>query len=86
MTDEGEARLWFRIGAHLRRAGDDGYRSRLERAVELAPMDFTVRRAALPLLGDDPFGEKFFEFYAEWEEAGRPYHGLAAEVDVRDDG
>ena len=37
-----------------------------------------LRRAMMPLVGDDPFGEKFFEMYNEWIEAGSPYHGLRA--------
>jgi hypothetical protein len=75
--DEVLARLHFRIGVEARRRGDDqAAREHLERAGELAPMDFTIRRAALPLLGGDPFGEEFFGMYAEWQEAGSPFHGL----------
>ena len=74
------ARLHFRIGAHLRRQGDDeASKHHLLRAGELAPNDFTIRRAAMPLLGDDPFGEKFFELYAEWEAAGAQYNGITPE-------
>ena len=43
---------------------------------ELAPDDLTIWRAALPLLGDDPFGETFFAKYGEWQERGLPYNGL----------
>jgi hypothetical protein len=39
-------------------------------------MDFTVRRAAMPLLGRDPFGPEFMELFAEWQAAGSPFHGL----------
>jgi hypothetical protein len=78
--DEVRARLLFRIGAHLHRAGDaDGAERNLAAAVDLAPMDFTIRRAAMPLRGLDPFGQPLFDMLAEWDQAGRPYHGLAAE-------
>jgi hypothetical protein len=75
--DEVLARLHFRVGVEARRRGDDAAaRAHLEHAGELAPMDFTIRRAALPLLGGDPFGEEFFGMYADWQEAGSPFHGL----------
>jgi hypothetical protein len=28
-------------------------------------------------MGDDPFGQTFFTFYEQWQEAGSPYHGLS---------
>jgi hypothetical protein len=74
---EVEARLAFRLGAHLRRSGDDEGAARwFERAATLAPMDFTVRRAAMPLRGVDPFGERFLELFGDWQAAGSPYHGV----------
>lgn len=73
-------RLHFRIAAHARRAGDDATAARhFGRAAELAPHDWTVRRAAMPLSGGDPFGAEFFVMYEEWEAAGRPYHGIPGE-------
>ena len=75
--DELRARLHFRIGAHLRRAGDDAAaRRHFDEAGRLAPMDFTIRRAALPLTGGDPFGQDFFGMYEEFQAAGSPFHGL----------
>jgi hypothetical protein len=75
--DEVLGRLHFRVAVHARRAGNADVASRhFERAGELAPHDWTIRRATMPLVGDDPFGEKFFEMYRSWEEAGMPYHGL----------
>ena len=77
--DEEAARLWFRMAAHMRRNGEEEVAGRLfARAGELAPYDFTIRRAAMPLVGDDPFGGEFFELYGEWEAAGRPYHGIGS--------
>ena len=50
--EEVEARLRFRIAAHLRRIGDDdGARDQFAEAAALAPNDFTIRRAALPAPG-----------------------------------
>ena len=75
--DEIEARLAFRIAAHLRRSGDEERAGDwFARAAELAPYDFSVRRAAMPLQDVDPFGEAFFELFGAWREAGSPYHGV----------
>ena len=38
------------------------------RAEALAPDDFTIWRAGLQLIGEDPFGPKFFERYEAWKE------------------
>ena len=79
--DEIAARLWFRVGAHLHREGrDDEAASRFERASALAPLDFTVARAAMPLTGRDPFGEEFLALYAEWDAVGRPVHGRGPDM------
>lgn len=75
--DEVRARLHFRIAAHARRAGDESVAARhFARAGELAPDDFTIRRASMPLVGEDPFGEAFFELYEQWQGHGSRYHGL----------
>lgn len=76
-SEEEQARLHFRLATHLRNAGDEmGAARNFDRSCELAPHDWTIRRAALPLRGGDPFGPEFFELLAEFETAGRPYHGV----------
>jgi hypothetical protein len=75
--DELRARLHFRMGLHAQRSGDDSLANiHFDRAIELAPLDFTIARAVLPRRGEDPFGENFFELYGRWQAAGSPYHGI----------
>jgi len=67
-----------RLGAFLHRAGNDERATvHFAWAAELDPMDFTIRRGTLPLQGDDPFGQTFFDFVGEWVEAGAPGYKAA---------
>ncbi len=78
-NDEVLARLHFRVAASAHGGGDEEVAQRhFDRASELAPHDFTIWRATMPLIGKDPFGDEFFAQYETWEEAGSPYHGLPA--------
>jgi hypothetical protein len=67
------ARLHRRVAMELRDRGDEaGATEHLTAARALAPLDWTIRRGSMPLLGEDPFGNEFFGFVGEWMEAGRP--------------
>lgn len=73
-ADEQLAQAERRVGAFLLGQGEGAAaRAHLAKAVELAPWDWTVRRANIALRGDDPFlGEEFVAFWQEWDAAGRP--------------
>lgn len=78
-TDEEQlARAHFRVGVHLLRDGREEAAARhFAIGGELAPDDWTIRRASLLLTGKDPFfSEEFIAIYTAWQEAGRPGYTL----------
>jgi|TARA_B100000959_G_C14787935_1_gene544296 hypothetical protein len=75
--EEIQARLHFRLAVHLRRENQLSEADiHFDKAAELAPLDFTIVRASMPLRGGDPFGEEFFELYQKYQDAGSPFHGI----------
>lgn len=72
-ADDHLARLHRRIGAWLHRHGrDDDAARHFDRARTLAPWDWTVHRGSMPLTGQDPFGQAFFDYVKDWAAAGAP--------------
>lgn len=66
---ERKGRAAFRIATELAANGDRPAAAEwVARAEALAPDDFTIWRAGLQLIGEDPFGPKFFERYEAWKE------------------
>jgi hypothetical protein len=76
--DEQRARAERRLASWLHRHGHEAAATtHYERAVALAPLDWTISRGSMPAQGKDPFGDDFFELWQQWDAAGRPdYVGL----------
>jgi peroxiredoxin len=75
--DEVRARLHFRVASEAHRRGHEAAtRRHLDQAAALAPDDLTIWRAAMPLVGEDPFGDGFMRRYEDWRRRGSPAHGL----------
>ena len=74
--DASLARAHRRVGAWLHREHkDDLAQQHFAAARELAPFDWTIRRGTMPLQGEDPFGQPLFDFWQEWDAAGKPSYG-----------
>lgn len=67
--DQLQARAEFRLAVELARRGlTEAAAARVAVADALAPDDFTIWRAGMQLVGDDPFGAEFFDRYTEWQQ------------------
>jgi hypothetical protein len=70
-----QARAEFALGEWLyRQARPEAAARHFERAGELAPHDFTIRRGSMPMRGLDPMGPEFRAMRQEWAHGGRRYY------------
>ena len=70
-----EARAEFALGRWLwERGRADAAARHWDRAGELAPHDFMIRRGTMPLRGIDPMGPEFRKMFAAWTGRGEPYY------------
>lgn len=70
-----QARAEFALGQWLWAGGRAEAAARhFDRAGELAPHDFTIRRGTMPMRGLDPMGPAFRAMHGEWTQAGNPYY------------
>lgn len=69
------ARAEFGLGQWLFEQGEKEAATRhFERAEQLAPHDFTIRRGTMVHREIDPMGPKFMEMHTAWQEAGESYY------------
>lgn len=78
--DEELARAEWTLAWHLHQADRTEAAARhFDRAAELSPDDWTIRRGSMPIRGQNPMGPEFFDLFREWESRGKAtYASLAA--------
>src|SRR5262245_14228681 len=77
-----QARAEFALAKWLAGRGREESAARhFERAGELAPHDFTIRRGSMPLRGIDPMGPEFRAMLQGWVSAGNAYYRPLRETD-----
>lgn len=77
--DEQQARAERTLAWFLHQQGKSAAAERhFERAGELAPFDFTIRRGSMPIRGQDPMGAEFVPLFEQWRAAGAVYYAPMA--------
>lgn len=80
-ADSEHARAEWMLAWQLHQRGlEESARPHFERADELAPRDWTIRRGSMPIRGRDPFGPDFFTLAAE----GVPVYAMEAITPTRE--
>ncbi len=74
------ARTEFALARHLLASGKtEKAEQHFQRAGELAPQDFNIRRGSMPMRGIDPMGPEFFKMAGDWAAAGNKYYEVLPE-------
>lgn len=69
------ARAHFGLGWWLYQQGSlESAKRQFDRAGELAPGDFMIRRGTMRYFGSDPFGPEFVEMVKDWRDRGHHYY------------
>ena len=77
--EEQSARSEFALAWYLHRAGrTEAAERHFQRAGELSPFDWTIRRGSMPIRGMNPMGPDFFAIFEEWKAAGQPSYASEA--------
>jgi hypothetical protein len=72
-TEQQLARAEFTLAWYLhQQERTEAAERHFERAGQLSPHDWTIRRGSMPIRGKNPMGPEFFELYKEWQAAGSP--------------
>lgn len=67
------ARAEFGLARFLADRGDNDHAEpHFDRAGELAPAQFTIRRGSMRMRGKDPMGKEFMDMMTAWTTAGNP--------------
>ena len=76
-----EARAAFALAWNLSQQGKtEAAEGWFQRAGELAPHDFTIRRGSMPIRGIDASGPAFFEMRTDWAAKGNDYYKPLADL------
>jgi hypothetical protein len=77
--EEQNARTEFALAWYLHRDGrTEAAERHFQRAGELSPFDWTIRRGSMPIRGLNPMGPDFFAMFEEWKAAGMPSYASEA--------
>jgi hypothetical protein len=77
--DEELARAEWALAWFLHQSGRTESAARhFDRAGELSPDDWTIRRGSMPIRGQNSMGPEFFDLYRDWETRGKQTYAKMA--------